>query len=133
MRGFVSILAALALASCSKPTVPARSRAAPFPLEARIGHVVTVEGIPEDAKLGALLMIGGSQTIWIDGLNEWPPELRDKVLEVTGKVIQRSDLPVFVHQDGEPERAGIPVGPGTDFEQARRRFLLAEARWKVVE
>jgi hypothetical protein len=133
MRAFVSILAVLAMASCGKPTVPARSSAARFPLEARLGHVVTVEGTPEDAKLGALLMIGGSQTVWIDGLDAWPPELRNKVLEVTGKVIQRSDLPVFVHQDGEPERAGIAVGPGTDLEQARRRFLLAEARWKVVE
>ena len=78
-------------------------------------------------------MIGGSRTVWIDGLKAWPLELRGKVVEVTGRVIQRSDLPVFVHQDGEPERAGIPVGPGTDLEQGRRRFLLAEARWKVVE
>ena len=133
MRVLVSILAALTVASCGKPTVPAPSKAAPFPLEARLGHVVTVEGIPEDAKLGALLMIGGARTVWIDGLDAWPPELRGKVVEVTGKVIQRSDLPVFVHQDGQPERAGIPVSPGTDLEQARRRFLLTAARWKVVE
>jgi len=133
MRGLISILAALTLASCGKPAAPASSKAAPFPLEARLGHVVTVEGIPEDAKLGALLMIGGSRTVWIDGLDAWPPGLRGKVVEATGKVIQRADLPVFVHQDGEPERAGIAVGPGTDVEQARRRFLLTEARWKVVE
>jgi hypothetical protein len=132
MRSYVPI-AALTVASCGTPVAPASSKAVPFPLAVKLGQIVTVEGVPEDAKLGALLMIGGARTVWIDGLDAWPPELRGKVVEVTGKVIERSDLPVFVHQDGEPERAGIPVGPGTDLEQARRRFLLTEARWKVVE
>jgi hypothetical protein len=116
--------------------MPVRPKSRSLPLEARLGHIVTVDGIPEDAKLGALLMIGGSRTVWIDGLDAWSPELHGKVVEFTGKVVQRSDLPVFVHQDGEPERAGIAVGPGTDVEQARCRFLLTEAteaRWKVVE
>ena len=133
MRILVVILVALTLASCKAPKAPASSKAATFPLAAKLGQVITVEGVPEDAKLGALLMIGGARTVWIDGLDAWPPELRGKVVEVTGRVIERSDLPVFVHQDGEPERAGIPVGPGTDLAQARRRFLLTEARWKVVE
>ncbi len=132
MRSFVPI-AALAVASCGTPSAPASSKPAPFPLAAKLGQVVTVEGVPEDAKLGALLMIGGARTVWIDGLDAWPSELRGKVVEVTGKVIERSDLPVFVHHDGEPEKGGIPVGPGTDLAQARRRFLLTQARWKVVE
>jgi hypothetical protein len=123
---------ALAIASCaSKP--PPSSKAAAFPIEDRLGQVVTVQGLPEDAKLGAVLMIGGARTVWIDGLESWPAELRSKVVQVTGRVIERSDLPVFVHQDGEPEQAGIPVGPGTDLAQARRRFLLTDARWKAAE
>jgi len=133
MRILVSILAALALASCNGPKASVASRAAPFPLEAKLGRMITVEGVPEDAKLGAILMINGSRTVWIDGLEAWPAELRGKIVEVTGTVIQRADLLVFIHQDGEPERAGIPVGPGTDLNQARRRFLLSGARWKVAE
>jgi hypothetical protein len=132
MRSLVAI-AVLTVASCGTPTAPASSKAAPFPLEAKVGQVVTVEGLPEDAKLGAVLMIGGARTVWIDGLDAWPSELRGQAVQVTGKVIERSDLPVFVHQDGEPERAGIPVGSRTDLAQARRRFLLTQARWKVVE
>ena len=131
MRILVSV-AVLTMASCSA-SKPPPSKATSFPLDTKLGHVVTLEGLPEDAKLGAVLMIGGGQTVWIDGLDAWPPELRGKVVDVTGKVIERSDLPVFVHQDGEPEKAGIPVGPGTDLAQARRRFLLTEARWKVAE
>jgi hypothetical protein len=133
MRVLVLILMALTLASCGKPTVPVASRAAPFPLEAKLGQVVTVQGFPENAKLGAVLMIGGARTVWIDGLDEWPPELRGQVLQVTGRVIERSDLPVSVHQDGERERAGIAVGAEADLALARRRFLLTGARWKVVE
>ncbi len=132
MRILVSIVV-LTMAACGASKPPPSSTPVPFPLEAKLGHVITIEGLPEDAKLGAVLMIGGARTVWIDGLDEWPRELRGKVVEVTGKVIERSDLPIFVHRDGEPERAGIPVGPGTDLAQARRRFLLTEARWKVAE
>jgi hypothetical protein len=71
--------------------------------------------------------------IWIDGLDAWPAGLRGKRVRVTGKVIERADLPVFVHRDDEPEMAGMPVPPGTDLEKARRRFLLTEARWNVVQ
>jgi hypothetical protein len=138
----------LTVASCGSPAGPASSKAPPFPLEAKLGQVVTVEGVPENAQLGALLMIGGARTVWIDGLDEWPPELRSQIVQVTGKVIERSDLPVFVHQDAEPERAGgamggvpvggvpvgaVAVGAAADRARARRRFLLTGARWKVVE
>jgi hypothetical protein len=109
------------------------SNAASPPWEAKLGQVITVEGSAQDAKLGALLLTGGSMSIWIDGLDAWPKEVRGKNVQVTGKVIQRSDLPVFVHQEGEPEKGGMPVPPGTDLEKARRRLLLAEAKWKVLE
>jgi hypothetical protein len=88
--------------------------------------------VAQDAKLGALLLIGGSRTLWID-LDAWPEGVRGKRVQVTGKMVQRSDLPVFVQRAEEPLMAGIPVPPGTDLEKARRRFLLAEPRWKLLE
>lgn len=113
-------------------TPPASSNSDPSPWESKLGQLVTVDGEAEDAKLGALLMTG-SGMIWIDGLDAWPSEVRGKRLQITGKVIQRSDLPVFVHQEGEPQMQGMPVPAGTDLEKARRRFLLAEARWTVAK
>jgi hypothetical protein len=74
----------------------------------------------------------GAAVVWID-LHAWPEEVREKRVQVTGRIIQRSDLPVFIQRPGEPVMAGMPVPPGTDLEQARRRFLLAEPRWKLVE
>src|SRR4051812_18782917 len=94
------------------PTGPVSSEAGPSPWESKLDQLVTVEGEAEDAKLGALL-VAGSGTIWVDGIESWPLEVRGKRVQVTGKVIQRSDLPVFVHQEGEPEMQGIPVPPGT--------------------
>ncbi len=133
----ITIMSMLSACTSSKDsagearTPSASSNAAPSLWESKIGQLVTVEGTAEDAKLGALL-VGDTGTIWIDGLDYWPAEARGKRLQVTGKVIERSDLPVFVHQEGEPEMQGMPVPAGTELETARRRFLLAEARWKVL-
>ena len=77
--------------------------------------------------------MAGSGTIWIDDLDAWPLEVRGKWVQVAGKVIERADLPVFVHREGEPQMQGMPVPAGTDLEKARRRFLLTEARWKLLE
>jgi hypothetical protein len=106
---------------------------APEPWEAKVGQTVTIEGVAQDAKLGALVLTGGSRTLWIDGLDAWPEGMRGKRVRVTGKMIQRSDLPVFVEREGEPIMAGIPVPPGSDLEKSRRRFLLTEATWKDWE
>lgn len=134
------ILLAVTLSACAPSkdpgaetrTAAASSDGAPSPWDSKLAQLVTVEGTAEDTKLGALL-VQDEGSIWIDGLDAWPTELRGKRLQVTGKVIQRSDLPVFVHQEGEPQMQGMPVPAGTDVEKARRRFLLAEARWKALE
>jgi hypothetical protein len=145
MRILIHTLMAVTIASCTQPKStepkgappkePASTpkAAASSPWEGKLGQVITVEGTAENAKLGALLSTDGSMTIWIDGLHSWPEGVRGKNVQVTGKVIQRSDLPVFVPQEGEPQMAGMPVPPGTDLEKARRRLLLAEAKWKVLE
>lgn len=134
----IMIMSTLAACTSSKDptgearTPPASSNTDPSPWESKLGQLVTVDGEAEDAKLGALLMTG-SAMIWIDGIDAWPSEVRGKHLQVTGKVIQRADLPVFVHQEGEPEMQGMPLPAGTNLEKARRRFLLAEARWTVAK
>jgi hypothetical protein len=144
MRWTSTTLAAIVLlGACGQPKPPGPSadasmsstttKAPPSPWQAQLGQVVTLDGVAENAKLGALLLIGGSRTLWIDKLDAWPPDVHGKRVSVTGKLIERADLPVFVHQDGEPEMAGIPVPPGTDVEKASRRLLLTEARWKVIE
>jgi hypothetical protein len=133
-----------ALAACAgeKPAEPPAQpvekpapTAAPAPptWEARLGQTVTIEGVAEPRKLGAYLA-GDREHIWIDGLQDWPADLVGRRVRVTGRVIARSDMPVFVKPPpGEPMPAGIAVPPGTDLERAARRFLLADATWNLVQ
>jgi hypothetical protein len=106
--------------------------------ESQLGQRVTVEGIAVNAKLGpCLLTSDGKLLIWIDGLEAWPRGLyrggKDGTrLRVSGTVIRRSDLPVFIEHDG-PQSQGIPMPKGTDLEKAAIRYLLQEATWEVIE
>lgn len=101
-----------------------------------LNQKVIVEGTAVDAKLGALL-IGKGPDIWIDGLDAWPQGFylggkEGKTLRVTAVVIERADLPAFVSKEGE-QKSGIPVEKQSDLEQAKKRFLLKDATWIVIE
>jgi hypothetical protein len=102
----------------------------------QLGRSVTIEGAPGNEKLGAVLQ-GTDWSIWIDGLEEWPSDLlkqcEGRRLRVSGTVIMREDLPVFVQRPGESPSAGIGVSSEGELNAARRRFLLTDARWSVVE
>lgn len=123
------------------PTQPVNDEQSPtkWPKDwsAHVGKVVTVEGMSINQKVGAALW-GEGETVFIDGLNSWPDGFylggeKGKRLCVTGTVIERHDLPVFIPRKGEPAKAGIPVPEGTDLHKASRRFLLQDAKWTVIE
>lgn len=102
-----------------------------------LGRRVTLAGIALDAKSGALLRGDGAE-IWIDGLDAWPPGYylggqQGRRVRVTGTVITRADLPIFVDEPGALPNSGIPVPPGTDLEQAAKRYLLQGATWELLE
>jgi hypothetical protein len=103
-----------------------------------LGQTVTLEGTAANAKLGALLLAGDGESIWIDGLDQWPEGFysggsKGKRVRVTGTVIKRDDMPVFVQKPGEPLREGIPVQSEEELEKAKWRFLLKDAKWTVLE
>ncbi len=134
-----------ALAGCSeRPTassfsseVEDRPMAWPKDWSKHLGQKVTLEGTAANAKVGPLLE-GDGEAIWIDGMDEWPQgfytgEGKGKRLRVSGTVITRDDLPVFVQKPGELPRAGMPVKNEDDLEKAKWRFLLKDATWVVVK
>ncbi|MBI5537488.1 MAG: hypothetical protein HY898_32495 [Deltaproteobacteria bacterium] len=99
-----------------------------------VGQRVVVDGTAANAKLGAMLETSAG-VVWIDGLDSWPEGFyegqgKGKRLRVTGVVVERHDLPVFVKKPGEPEMQGIPVSPGTDLDHASKRYLLQNATWE---
>jgi hypothetical protein len=146
IRMFVSVcLLHAAIAGCSQtPTSSAvreqtddRRTGWPEGFEEHIGQIVTLEGTAADAKLGALL-VGDGNSIWIDGLESWPEGFyrggdNSKRLRVTGKIIKRDDMPVFIQKPGEKASAGIPVKNEQELEQGKWRFLLKDAKWTVIE
>ena len=99
-------------------------------LAPQLGKKVTLSGEAEHRKLGPALL-GKDFSIWIDGLSEWPNEMRGKHVSVTGTVIERHDKPVFIPSPRNRGVQGIPVPKGTDLHKASHRYLLKDATWKL--
>jgi len=146
--GSLAIIPALvvAFAGCkSNSALPDQGKADPSPSEKvesrnweqELGKRVTVTGMAINRSVGAFVSFEGSG-IYIDlPSNSWPIGLyhgdgKGEVVEVTGTVTQRSDLPVFIQQPGEEPMAGIPVPPGTDLKEAAKRYVLEAVEWKRV-
>jgi hypothetical protein len=120
--------------SCARP--PSAAPVAETTSPGKVGQTVTLEGTAANAKAGALLQLKDG-VIWIDGLDAWPEGFytrgQGKHLRVTGTVIEKHDLPVFVQRPGEPAPAGIPVTSEEEREKASYRRLLKDAKWTVIE
>ena len=98
----------------------------------QLSREITVEGIAYNAKMGALLETDDKEIIWIDSIDSWPDDYFGKRIKVTGVVIERYDLPVYIQKEGNPVSSGIPVPEGTDLHEASRRYLLKDAKWELV-
>jgi hypothetical protein len=101
----------------------------------QLGKQVTLTGEAHNAKMGARLE-GGDFSIWVDLPNDaWPDGLYHgnddgELVVVTGTVTQRADVPVFIPKEGEPPMQGVTVPPGTDLEEARKRYVLVDVTWQ---
>ena len=100
-------------------------------MQARLGQIVTLDGVAEARKLGAALR-GNDFDVWIDQLTDWPRGYAGQRVRVTGVLEERHDLPVYIQKPGEPVAAGIPVPEGTDLRQASRRYVLRDAKWSLI-
>jgi len=124
---FAVLFVVIAVVSAKPPSATKESKDV---LAAQLGKQVTLIGVAENHKLGAFL---GCKDfgIAIDGIHRWPEEFEGKQVSVTGIVIERFDLPVFIRNPNGPDVQGIPVPPGTDLHKASHRYLLKGAKWKL--
>ena len=84
-----------------------------------------------------MLLFDDGTSIWINELESWPEGFykggdEGVVVEVTGVLIGKYDLPVYIQKDGEPAGAGIPVPEGTDLKMASFRLLIDKAKWSKL-
>jgi hypothetical protein len=102
-----------------------------------VGKKVTLIGKAVNMKLGAVLVLENGQRIWMDEMSSWPSgyytEKESKSAQVTGVLIERYDLPVFVPSNDSIVQQGIPVPKGTDLKEASHRYLLKDFKWNEIK
>ena len=86
-------------------------------------------------KIGAILILENGQGIWMEEMYTWPSgyfegEEEAKTVKVTGILIEKYDLPVFINNDSIIQQ-GIPMPKGTDLKKASYRYLLK--KYKYIE
>jgi hypothetical protein len=88
---------------------------------------VIAEGYAVSSKGSEMLDLGGpTLDVIFDGDGRWQVPLGAWV-QVRGTIVERSDRPVFIQDPNEPIMQGIPMPPGTDLEQARKRWVIEHA------
>lgn len=103
-----------------------------------IGKRITVIGTALNHHMGAVVSVDGS-TIYVELPDKyWPDGVyhggdTGDLVEVTGILEQRSDLPVFIQDPNEPPMHGMPMPPGTDLKEAAKRYVLVSVEWKSVQ
>jgi hypothetical protein len=109
------------------------------PLKSLIGKRITVKGKTVNLKGGAALILENGTQIWMDDMESWPlgyfiNEQDTKIVKVSGILIERNDLPVFIYKDNDSLiQQGIPMPEGTDLNKASHRFVFEKYEWVVVE
>ncbi len=95
------------------------------------GERVSIVGIAREAKVGPIVETEEG-IVWIGDLECWPEGVVGRRVRVGGVFAERSDLPVFVRNPGEPEKSGIPVSSPEEVAEARKRTVLTDASWELA-
>ena len=107
-------------------------------LKDHIGKKVTLCGKAVNRKLGAVLVVDKGQHIWLDKMNSWPngyyTEFSSKRIQVMGVLIERYDLPAFIHNPTDSVvQDGIPVSIESNIKEARHRYVLTHYTWNELK
>ena len=100
-----------------------------------LGQCVTVHGKALNHKLGAYLE-GDEYGIYVDLPDtHWPSGLYfgkgdGEQVTVTGTVVERNDVPVFIPNPNKPLVQSVPVPEGTDLEGASKRYVLESVEYQ---
>jgi hypothetical protein len=108
-------------------------------LKTLVGKKTTIIGKTVNVKGGAILLVGNEIDIWMDEMDSWPDgyynsETEAKTIKVTGILIERNDLPIYIHNEKNSiYQQGIPMPKGTNLKKANHRYLLKNYKWIVLD
>jgi len=136
MKAFLYISLSLVLFACGEPETNITLR--DKNMRRLTGKKITVVGKALHLKIGPVVQTQDRVNIFIEDLKGWPeefyvPEDSAKLVRVTGKLVVKQDLPVFIQKEGEPDQQGIPVPEGTNLKEAQKRYVLKNATWELIE
>lgn len=136
MKAFLIILLSTSFFACDEPESYTTLR--DKNMRKLTGKRITIVGKALHLKIGPVVQTQDDVNIFIEDHESWPedyyvPEDNAKLVRVTGKLVVKKDLPVFIQKEGEPVQQGIPVPEGTNLEEAQKRYVLRNATWELVE
>lgn len=106
-----------------------------------VGKRITIIGKTVNMKLGAVLVLDNGQRIWMKDMESWPNDYyfglddkKTKTVKVTGILIEKNDLPVFIPKKNDSIiQQGIQMPEETDLKEASKRFLLKNYKWEEIK
>lgn len=93
-----------------------------------LGRTITVEGVAENRKDGAVLRVGQAE-LWLPQMTGWPDPGAGRV-RATGRLSEDHGRPVFVRRPEAPIVQGVEVPEGTELREASHRWVLLDASWR---
>ena len=107
-------------------------------LKTLVGKKITIIGKTVNVKDGSILIVEDEINIWMDEMESWPDgfynsEEDTKTLKVTGILIERNDLPVYIPDENTPiYQQAMPFSKGADLKKESHRYLLKDYKWIEV-
>lgn len=107
-----------------------------------LGKRITVEGIAENTKHGAVVVTKSNVSIWIDKLESWPSEYyssgdeKGKTISVTGIITKTNDIPIYTGKSTytsiKKEKPYIVVATDATTLSGNKRYLFKNASWHLI-
>jgi hypothetical protein len=132
----IVLLQILLIGACSTPSDVINLKN--VDLKEFVGRKITIVGKTVNMKLGAGLELDNGERIWMDEMDSWPQgyytEKESKSAQVTGILIERYDLPVFIPSSNDSTiMQGISVPKGTDIKEAKHRYIITRYTWNEIK
>jgi hypothetical protein len=86
------------------------------------GKKVTLIGTAANAKGGPIVLMG-EWPVYVEGLDCWPENMRDKKVRVTGKLVEKQLIPEsYVNEHGVPSQGACG-----------KQIVIEDGQWQVCE